>query len=258
MQYGVCCSSMEMAESAATSGYDFIEWTVGGSLQPMEEDVSFAAKLQELKAMKLPSQAVNCFIPASLPVVGTEVDAAGLAQYVETVFARAAAAGVQCVVFGSGKARMIPADFDREQGRRQLLEFCRMVAPKAAAKGVVVVLEPLNRKECNVMNSVRECAEMVLQVDHPAVRLLADSYHVAQDGDSIEDVAEFANLLAHVHVATGEHRLSPASESCPVLEKFMVALRHGGYDGRVSIEAKIADADQELGLALQHLRRLGG
>jgi hypothetical protein len=41
---------------------------------------------------------------------------------------------------------------------------------------VTIAVEPLNRRETNVWNATRECADYVRQVNHPHVRLLVDAY----------------------------------------------------------------------------------
>ena len=96
---------------------------------------------------------------------------------------------------------------------------------------------------------------MVRQVDHPALRLLVDFYHWARDEDRIEDVVAAGDLLAHVHVATVPNRLGPGAEPCD-LGPFFDALQAGGYDGRVSIEAKLPDPPVDLPRGLATLKAL--
>ncbi len=257
MRYGVCAGTKEMTASAARAGFDYVEWTVGNGLRMSEDDSNFSVWLQEFSALPLSCLAMNCLVPGHLPILGAEADEKALHAYLETVFARAARARVQTLVFGSGKARNIPDSVSPREGRRKLLDFCRLLASFGERSQVTVVLEPLNRKECNVMNSVRECAEMVRQVDHPNLRLLADSYHMAQDGDRLEELLEFAPLLGHAHVATGENRLAPTQEPCPVLEQFMRNLSRSGYQGSVSVEGRLGDDEQILSAAENWLKQWG-
>ena len=130
-----------------------------------------------------------------------------------------------------------------------------MLAPIARRHGVTVVVEPLNRQECNVLTTVRECAALVREVAHPGVRLLVDAYHLLRDNDSPEDIAAHGDLLAHVHIATGCNRLAPGAEPCE-LAPFFAALAKAGYDGRVSIEGNIPDPAKQLPAALALLNRL--
>ena len=254
MQYGVC-GGPEIARAASRAGFDYVEMGVGSLLKPREDPASFAAALKGARAAGLPCPTNNSFVPGDLKITGENVDPAALKQYVTTAFQRAQEAGVRVIVFGSGGARRIPDGFDRARARQQIVEFLRMLAPIAAEHGVTVAIEPLCRKECNVLNTVRECGEMAREVNHPAVRLLVDSYHLLIDRDSVEDIVRYGDLLAHVHIATVPNRFAPGLEECD-LQPFFDALAKAGYTGRVSIEGKIPDPPNDLPKALSVMKEL--
>ena len=158
-------------------------------------------------------------------------------------------------MFGSGGSRCIPEGFDPGIAHEQILAFCRMVAPLAHNCGVTVVVEPLNKAECNVLNTVEECAALVNETAHPNLRLLVDAYHLLRDSDSCESIATHAALLAHVHIATIPNRLAPAAETCDFCD-FFDALAKAKYTGRVSIEGTITNPETELRAALSLMRKL--
>jgi len=118
-----------------------------------------------------------------------------------------------------------------------------MLAPIAAKHRVTVVIEPLNKKDCNVLTTVA------------ALRLLVDAYHLLLDDDSLEDIVRNGDLLAHVHIATVPNRLPPGAEACD-LGPFFDALVRAGYDGRVSFEGRVSDPETDLARALSHMREL--
>lgn len=256
MTFGVC-GDPATAAAAAETGYDFAEWTVEAVLKPREPERTFSSALAPVRDAALAYPVLNCFIPGDLKITGSEVDAAALRTYVTTTMARAERAGIEMIVFGSGGARRIPEGYDPEAAREQLVGFCSMAAPIAGNHGVTIVVEPLNLRECNVLNTVAECAELVMQVSHPALKLLVDAYHLMLDGDSPADVIAYGALIAHTHVATVPNRLAPGAEPCD-LAPFFAALNEAGYTGRVSIEAKIAEARVDLPIALAEMKRLAG
>jgi sugar phosphate isomerase/epimerase len=256
MQYGVC-GGLPMNASAAEAGYDFAEWAVGSLLKPRETEEAFQSALKEARAARLPYPVLNCFVPGDLKITGPAVNPDELRRYVTTAFRRAEQANVQVIVFGSGGARRIPDGFDAATAHRQIVEFCTLFAPIAQRHGVTVVAEPLNLQECNVMNTVRECAALVREVAHPAFRLLVDAYHLMRDGDSYDDIVTYGGLLAHVHLATIPKRLAPGAEPCD-LGPFFAALKKAGYKGRVSIEGTIPDPARELPVALALMKGLAG
>lgn len=254
MRFGVC-GNAEMAAVAAAAALDYVEWTVGGLLKPREPESAFRETLQSIRAAKRPFPVVNGFVPGDLKITGPAVDADGLRDYVATTLRRAEEAGVRIVVFGSGGARNIPEGFEREAARDQILSFCSMAAGLAEKHGVTIVVEPLNRGECNVINTVSEGAAIVREIDRPGLRLLVDAYHLLREGEAIEDVVTYGRWLAHVHVATVPNRLPPGAEACD-LAPFFRALSRADYAGGVSIEGKIPNPATDLPKALETMSRL--
>lgn len=254
MEYGVCTDGTLTGE-AARAGYDYVELTVGGALRPREDEERFAESLAGMQAGALPCKAMNCFIPGDMKITGPEVDLGALERFVTTACSRAGQAGVETIVFGSGAARRIPDGFDAKQAAEQIIAFCRMIAPIAGHCGVTIVIEPLSREDTNSLTTVASAAEVVRQVDHSALRLLVDFFHLARDGDRLEDVVAAGPLFAHVHIATVPNRLPPGAEPCD-LGPFFDALAAGGYDGRISIEGAFPDPPADLPRALELMKEL--
>lgn len=254
MKYGVC-GDLSVAATAARTMYDYAEWNVAALMRPLEPEEAFLEGLVAWRSAELPYPVAKNFLPGDLKVTGPDADLAELKRYVLTTLKRAGRLGVEIIVFGSGVARQIPEGFSADIAHEQLLAFCRMVAPLAHDHGVTVVIEPLNRKECNVLNTVSECAALVNEVAHPGIRLLVDAYHLLHDGDSCESIVTHGALLAHAHIATFPNRFSPAAEECD-FSGFFAALARAGYKGRISIEGKINNSQSELSAALNLMRSL--
>ncbi len=252
MQFGVC-GDTGVAAIAARASYDYMEWTVAELLQPCEDENAFSAALDKVRAAALPYPVANCFIPGELKITGPDVDSGALQAYVATTMKRAERAKVEVIVFGSGGARRIPEGFERETAWKQLVTFCRMVGPLAHDHGIKVVVEPLNLAECNVLNTVDECAALVNEVAHPGIRLLVDAYHLMRDGDSYEYIVKHGELLGHMHIATIPNRQAPGAEPCD-FAPFFRALAEAKYTGRVSFEGRLNDPQTELPVALQVMR----
>ncbi len=253
MTYGVC-GDPGVASIAADAGYEFAEWTVEAVLRPREPDDAFTAALAQVRRAPLPYPVLNVFVPGDLKITGPDADLKRLREFVTIVMRRAQVAGIEVIVFGSGGARRIPDGFDRAVAHRQIVAFCRMAAPLAADHGVAIAVEPLNLSECNVLNTVAECGELVKEVSHPGLRLLVDAYHLMRDSDLLDDIVEYGDLLAHAHIATVPNRLAPAGEPCD-LREFFASLARAGYAGRVSIEARLSEPQREIPAALAEMKR---
>lgn len=254
LSFGVC-GDLSMAAAAATAGFTYAEAQVAQVLQPRADDATFQAGLAAWRAGPLPCPVLNCFVPGDLKITGPTADPAALQRYVEVTMSRAEQAGIEIIVFGSGGARAVPEGFDPNAARTQLVEFSTMAARLAAAHGVIIVLEPLNPGECNVLNTVGECADFVREVDQPAFRLLADAYHMMRGADPWESIVTHGELLHHVHLATASSRFAPGAEPCD-FAPFFQALARARYSGRVSIEGKIPDPATMLPVARDVMVRL--
>jgi sugar phosphate isomerase/epimerase len=254
MLFGVC-GGPDIGRLAQEAGFDYFEWSVGGLLHPRDDEPIFEQALAEAKAVGLACPVVNVFLPGDLKLSGPVVDRAALEAYVSTALRRAEIAGVERIVFGSGAARRVPDGFDPAAAWDQLVDFCRMLGPIAQRHGVTIAIEPLNLGECNIINTVAEGAWLARAVDHPNIRLLADGYHWAKDGDAVAGIVENGDLLVHTHVAVVDGRRPPRpGDTCA---PFFTALKQAGYDGRMSIEGQIDNPQSELPKALEIMRALG-
>lgn len=254
MRYGICCG-LETVPAAAEAGFDYFEGHTLAVPRPLDPEAAFEETLALVQRLPIPCEAINCFIQGGLMLTGPNASPHALRPYAQRVFDRAARAGVKVVVLGSGGARRVPEDFDHRAAWGQMVSFCAMIAPLAAAAGIVVPIEPLD--ECNLIGTLAPAARLVSQARHPSIRLLADSFHWARRNDSLEDLKRFAPLLGHVHVATWPSRTLPGLEECP-LGTFLRTLRDAGYDGRVSIEPSGPKDPAAFPRALAALKSLAG
>lgn len=250
MEFGFC-SGVEGASDLLAARPDFLEVNVQGFLIPQQEEAAFAPHREAAGACPVPLRAANCFLPGALRSTGPEVDLDAILAYAKTAFARAEALGIETIVYGSGGSRALPEGFPVAKADEQFGEILVALGPCAAERGVTVVVEPLNRKECNFINSLADGARLVEGCGHPAIRLLADIYHMGTDGEAAGELARFAPLLGHVHVAEIEDRGPPRGAS---LLSYLETLRASGYAGRVSIEAGGIDGET-CGPALDFLRQ---
>jgi sugar phosphate isomerase/epimerase len=251
MQLGVCAIP-EQSAAIAAAGFDFLELHVQRDLKSMADNEAFDSALNVIHSSVLPCRVANCFIPGSLKITGDNVDQEALELYVTTTLNRAYLAGIDTIVFGSGGARHIPDTFSRRTAWGQIVEFGKMVGPIAQQKNITIVVEPLNRHECNVLNSVGESGRYVMEVNHPSVRLLVDAYHWGVDNDSSDDIVTYGHQLHHVHIATVNSRLPPGLEPCD-FTSFFKALKTAHYEGRISVEARWDDIDREAPIAYEAL-----
>ncbi len=248
------CTSLSNSRTLASQGYSYIEENVGHFLVPFESDEKFDNILSKVQKSAIPVKACNSFIPSSLKSVGPDAVHIEILGYMETAFRRAQKAGVEHIVFGSGGSRTIPDGFPREEACKQFINLCSAMAPIAAKYDVIVVLEPLNSKECNFINSVSEGGEIVEKVDHPNFRLLADIYHMLMDNEAPESIIKYGSLIKHTHVAEKEGRAAPGTHD-ENFRPYLEALKKVGYKGRMSVECNWENLESQSATAINTIRK---
>jgi sugar phosphate isomerase/epimerase len=247
------CTSVSNAGMLAEHGYTYIEESVGRFLMPAKSEEEFNEMLQQAQNAAIPVKACNSFIPGSMKSVGSEAVHPEILEFMETAFRRAQKAGVEYIVFGSGGSRAVPEGFSKDEALRQFTDLCSQMAPIAARYNVVVVLEPLNRKECNLINSLTDGGEIVEEVNHPNFRLLADIYHMMIDDEGPESIIKYGHLIHHTHIAEKEGRAAPGTHNEDFTAYFS-ALKDVGYEGKMSIECRWEDLETQAPGAIETMK----
>lgn len=139
------------------------------------------------------------------------------------------------IVFSGNRAGL-----SDEAGVLHTVQGLKRLAPAAEAHGVRLVLELLNSK---VDHPDYQCdhtawgAQVIDQVNSPAVRLLYDIYHMQiMEGDVIRTLQNHIHQIGHVHTAgnPGRHDLDDDQElNYPAILR---ALKQSGYTGFVTQE----------------------
>jgi sugar phosphate isomerase/epimerase len=254
MQIGFCTDPATLATLPARPECDFIEGHVVNFLSPEAPDAEFAPRAAALSACGFPMPAANVLLPAALKCSGPDIDYARLDRYAETVFRRAKEIGMTLIVFGSAGARMVPPGFPLATGFEQYVDILKQFGPLAAQNGVTIVVEPLNRGECNLVNTILEGAEAVRRANQPSVRLLVDIFHMLRNGESPDDIVKVGPLIRHAHVAENKDRAAPGVNG-ENFRPFLRALRRAGYNERLALEPIWTDLPRQLGPALAELRK---
>jgi sugar phosphate isomerase/epimerase len=248
------CTGINNNGILAAAGYSYVEEGVRSFLVPAEDETAFQAKLTLLKESKLPVEACNNFIAGNLKSVGPAAVHDDILKFSDTAFRRAEIAGIKTFVYGSGGSRSIPEGFSKDEARTQFISLCKKMAPVAGKYNIIISLEPLNKGECNFINSVAEGGEIVKEVNHKNFRLLADIYHMLRDNESPEDIIKYGDLLYHTHIAENVGRTAPGVNK-EDFTPFFKALRKIGYEGRMSIECSWKNLGEQASPALQEMKR---
>ena len=155
-------------------------------------------------------------------------------DYVRAVIELAAPFGAPAIV-GSVQGRSAPGE-EREEALARLVDSMAQLGEAAAAAGGRLVLEPLNRYETDLCNTLAAGVEVIERTGSDRIGVLADLFHM-----NIEETDIAASLLAagprlgHLHFVDSNRR--PAGCGHLSYGPIAAALRAAGYRGWAAVEA---------------------
>ena len=99
----------------------------------------------------------------------------------------------------------VRGSFCKEVDKKESLEWAVSAFSELAffAEGfnVCLLLEPINRFQCNFINTTREGIDMVKQINSGHFRLMLDLFHMNIEDASIESgILEAGDYLRHIHI----------------------------------------------------------
>lgn len=256
MKYGCCVNMLGNKEDPiginyigylAESGYDYVELPLAQIMElPLQE---FDILKKQLEKYKINCECCNNFFPSSIRLTGDDTSPEVIETYIENACLRASELGAKVIVFGSSGAKNVPEGFPEEEAFRQIAEVLKIADNYVSPRGMQIAIEPLNRKESNIIINLLDGKKLMQAVDIPSVKLLVDYYHFMFEKEKLDTIIENGREIIHVHFAKPEGRVFP-SEILAEYENFFSALKSVGYDSRVSIEAYSEHGKEDIGKAI--------
>jgi D-psicose/D-tagatose/L-ribulose 3-epimerase len=111
------------------------------------------------------------------------------------------------------------------------------VADRAQSAGITLALEPLNRFECYLLNTLKDAATFTRRVNHPSVGVLFDTFHAnIEEKDMVAAIREQGRgIIRHVHCSANDRGI-PGEDHIPWQGVFG-ALQAIDYNGWCVLEA---------------------
>lgn len=159
--------------------------------------------------------------------------------------------GAETLVVYSGSRAGHTFNHARRLIRTALVEL----APRAAAMGVTLALEPMHpgcAVQWTFLTSVEDTLALLAEVDQPNVKMVFDTYHLGQDPNVLDQIKQAAPHVALVQLGDahqppdGEQNRCRLGEGTIPLAEIVAALTSAGYDGYYDVELlgeEFEDAD---------------
>jgi D-psicose/D-tagatose/L-ribulose 3-epimerase len=120
-------------------------------------------------------------------------------------------------------------------GRRQSQDILARVAERAAAHGIQLSLEIVNRYETNVVNTLADTAAYIAGTGSGNIKMHIDSFHMnIEEADMYSPVVRYGHLVGYVHVS--ENTRGYLGSGGVAFDQLFRALAQVGYAGPVTFE----------------------
>lgn len=244
IQLGII-ASLERDSLVHAAGFKLNGGSVNALISPSLTEEKFRQNIERIKAAKCKIYLCNVLFPGKMKIAGPDVNEKNVLAYADSVFLRAAQAGVELLVLGSGTSRRIPEGYDVQKAESDFVALCKKLAVLAQKHKIKIALENLQSKETNFLTSLKATAEVVKRVNNPSFGLNADIYHMRCEGELPQSIVDAKKILIHCEIAETEKRTLPGVQGDD-FRPYLRALKEANYKGPLFIEAgftKPSDAE---------------
>jgi len=187
---------------------------------------------------------------------------------IKLILSRAGELGARGIVvpaaWGMFSLRLPPMAPPRpaEEDTRVLIDSLMQLEDTCAQTGTMVLLEPLNRYEDHMLNTLDAAARVIDAGGLKHTLITADFFHMnIEEADIAAGIRKYGSKIGHVHIADS-HRCQPGSGHIDFMPGFK-ALHETGFDGTMAFECRVLGDDQEgayarsVGYILERMARAG-
>ncbi len=224
----------QLAPRIAGWGFDVVELPIE---QPGDWDPDRARAL--LNDLGLGATTCAVMPPTRDLLVDDPSVVASTADYLRHCIDIAARVGARVVAGPTysavGRTWLLDVD-ERRATVARLVDALRPLAATAASQGITLAMEPLNRFETSVINTVDQALEVVDAVDSPGLGIALDTFHMSiEEKDPAMAIRKAGRRLAHLQ-ASGSDRGAPGNDHLD-WRSIAAAIGDAAYDGAICIES---------------------
>lgn len=219
--------------AAAELGYDAVEVGVRDPALPVLKDLAKAVRSSGLTVSGVATG--QSYYNDGLSLTRSDAEArAKLLARLKGIIDFCAPWGAMLFIGGvRGRLEGPPAAYAAQ--RQQAVEMVQACAEYARPLGVSLAVEPINRYETNLINTVADALAFIEEVGMENLVVLADTFHMNIEEVSLAGALQQAGeKLGYVHLADS-NRLAAGQGHIDFAE-LASTLRSMGYDGYVSAE----------------------
>jgi D-psicose/D-tagatose/L-ribulose 3-epimerase len=255
MQYGFCTYFAsendrihnDLLERIARAGYDYVELPL--FLIEALSEYEFSQLKDSLKTLSLQSPLCTNLFPDDMIITGPKANHTAIDAYLDRALPRASQLGVKQIIFANIPAWQAPYG-NRDRGYRNIASLVtNILIPRLERYGLTILIEPLRRSVCDLINTLADGMALVEMIDSPHVGLMADMYHMINNRENMREIYVHSHAIEHVHIAENMRAL-PVAKFSQEVATALAYLKSAGYDGTISYETRDENQDGNLEQAL--------
>ena len=248
-KYAMCNESMmdlpwaEQCQIIGEAGYKGVEIASFTLVKESVQELDAAARTQMVKDME--SAGIECvglhwlLAPPPKGLHFTTPDAAVRAKtvgYLNNLIDFCGDLGGTAMIFGSPKQRKT-VGISIAEATKYFAEGLAQCADHAQERGVQILIEPLDKTQTDVVNTMAEGVKVLEEINHPAIQTMFDFHNTPDETEAFDVlIKKHFDYIQHVHVQEMDGNYLGSGDSVTQYAKAFQTLKDLGFDKWVSLE----------------------
>ena len=233
---GICISVSKLAEAV---NFDFAELSLSEVTDLSE--IEFYLLKNNLIKYNISVPVMNCLFPRNLPIVGEKLNLEDIKKYLRKAIRRAYELECKLFVLGSGFSRTYTDTYGKIAAFNDFSNVLKILEGLTTDYNITIAIEPLCALETNLLNTMQETYDYIINCNIPGIKMICDTYHLENSAGNFRDIKKYTDLIQHFHIS-GKHRSFPI-EFDEKFKTFFEIIDELGYEKLISIEAVLTQVD---------------
>ena len=226
-------------------GYRYVEIGLRGVYGENEDKLE--PFLKALDKYKIRCEAAHYPFPSEYNPSGTQSAEQLEKAYdvVRGVVKKTKSLNIERFIIGAGGARVLPSPDKYINAMEQMAEICKkVISPVLSEFGIIAAIEGLQKRESTILTTTGQSVELARMVDLPNIKVMADLFHVAVEGENFADFVHYKGFIQHSHIGHPTPRVMPAPDDGYDYKPFFEALHSANFNNRMTVEAAPRNDDR--------------
>jgi sugar phosphate isomerase/epimerase len=230
--------SLSGLEAAKKNGFGIVQLPVDAIMAL--DATAFDREQAGLKSSGLSFQVFESPLPRDVQVTEAGFNIYHWTEYLGQALIRLSALGCKTLVWGDGKARLLPVEGEMATSKERFYQFMFLLCDNAAKYGITVGIQPLGGKRTNFLNSMAETADSIAMVGKPNLGMAVSLRDLVEMQATMEELVLYKALVKHLQIenpAVPGTLVPPKPGDAYEYSRFFKALQAMDYAGTLSLPA---------------------